>query len=93
LTYEDALASRIQCGFKGRDDFACAVFWPSLLSDWLHTWFWSLKIFQRPPRIAKSWRRERVTRAWLEEHRVYHRDANGRVVAENDDAISASRYA
>jgi hypothetical protein len=28
---------------------------------------------------------------WLEEHRVYHRDANGRVVAENDDAIS-SRY-
>ena len=29
---------------------------------------------------------------WLEEHRVYHRDANGRVVAENDDAISASRY-
>src|SRR5262249_33273196 len=28
-----------------------------------HTWFWPLKIFQRPPRIAKSWRRERVTRA------------------------------
>jgi hypothetical protein len=25
-------------------------------------------------------------------NRVYHRDANGRVVAENDDAISASRY-
>jgi hypothetical protein len=30
--------------------------------------------------------------AWLEELRLYHRDANGRVVAENDDAISASRY-
>jgi phage terminase large subunit-like protein len=30
--------------------------------------------------------------AWLEEYRLYHRDADGRVVAENDDAISASRY-
>jgi hypothetical protein len=30
--------------------------------------------------------------AWLEEYRLYHRDENGRVVAENDDAISASRY-
>jgi hypothetical protein len=29
--------------------------------------------------------------AWLEEYRLYHRDADGRVVAENDDAISASR--
>jgi len=28
----------------------------------------------------------------LEGHRVYHRDANGRVVAESDDAISASSY-
>jgi hypothetical protein len=30
--------------------------------------------------------------AWLEEYRLYHRGENGRVVAENDDAISASRY-
>jgi hypothetical protein len=30
--------------------------------------------------------------AWLEEYRLYHRDTDGRVVAENDDAISASRY-
>src|SRR6516225_11587732 len=30
---------------------------------------------------------------WLEEYRLYHRDRDGRVVAENDDAISASRYA
>jgi hypothetical protein len=30
--------------------------------------------------------------AWLEEYRLYRRDADGRVVAENDDAISASRY-
>jgi Terminase RNaseH-like domain len=29
---------------------------------------------------------------WLEEYRLYHRDADGRVVDENDDAISASRY-
>ncbi len=29
---------------------------------------------------------------WLEEYRLSHRDENGRVVAENDDAISASRY-
>jgi hypothetical protein len=26
------------------------------------------------------------------EYRLYHRDEDGRVVAENDDAISASRY-
>jgi phage terminase large subunit-like protein len=31
--------------------------------------------------------------AWLEEYRLYHRSADGRVVAEHDDAISASRYA
>jgi phage terminase large subunit-like protein len=30
--------------------------------------------------------------AWLEEYRLYHRDVDGRVVKENDDAISASRY-
>jgi len=30
--------------------------------------------------------------AWLEEYRLYHRDGDGRVVKENDDAISASRY-
>ena len=30
---------------------------------------------------------------WLEEYRLDHRDRDGRVVAENDDAISASRYA
>jgi hypothetical protein len=30
--------------------------------------------------------------SWLEEYRLYHRDADGRVVAESDDAISASRY-
>jgi hypothetical protein len=30
--------------------------------------------------------------AWFEEYRLYHRDADGRVVTENDDAISASRY-
>jgi len=30
---------------------------------------------------------------WLEEYRLYHRDVDGRVVKENDDAISASRYA
>jgi phage terminase large subunit-like protein len=30
--------------------------------------------------------------SWFEEYRLYHRDADGRVVAENDDAISASRY-
>jgi hypothetical protein len=30
---------------------------------------------------------------WLEEYRLYHRDENGRVVAENDNAISARRYA
>jgi hypothetical protein len=29
---------------------------------------------------------------WLEEYRLYHRDEDGRVVTENDDAISASRY-
>jgi hypothetical protein len=29
---------------------------------------------------------------WLEEYRLYHRDGDGRVVDENDDAISASRY-
>ena len=31
--------------------------------------------------------------SWLEEYRLYHRDVDGRVVKENDDAISASRYA
>jgi phage terminase large subunit-like protein len=31
--------------------------------------------------------------AWLEEYRLYHRREDGRVVAEGDDAISASRYA
>jgi len=31
--------------------------------------------------------------SWLEEFRLYHRDVDGRVVKENDDAISASRYA
>jgi phage terminase large subunit-like protein len=31
--------------------------------------------------------------AWLEEYRLYHRRADGRVVAEGDDALSASRYA
>jgi phage terminase large subunit-like protein len=30
---------------------------------------------------------------WLEEYRLYHRDANGLLVKENDDAIAASRYA
>src|SRR5262245_4171234 len=30
--------------------------------------------------------------AWLEEYRLCHRDVDGRVVKENDDAISASRY-
>jgi hypothetical protein len=30
---------------------------------------------------------------WLEEYRLYHRDANGLLVKDNDDAISASRYA
>jgi phage terminase large subunit-like protein len=30
---------------------------------------------------------------WLEEYRLYHRREDGRVVAEGDDAISASRYA
>ena len=30
--------------------------------------------------------------SWFEEYRLYHRDADGRVVAESDDAISASRY-
>jgi hypothetical protein len=32
--------------------------------------------------------------SWLEEYRLYHRgaDGRGRVVAENDDAISASQY-
>jgi hypothetical protein len=30
--------------------------------------------------------------AWLEEYRLYHRDVEGRIVKENDDAISASRY-
>src|SRR5262249_21622216 len=30
--------------------------------------------------------------SWLEEYRLYHRDVDGRVVKENDDAISASRY-
>ena len=29
---------------------------------------------------------------WLEEYRLYHRNLDGRLVAENDDAISASRY-
>jgi phage terminase large subunit-like protein len=29
---------------------------------------------------------------WMEEYRLYHRDGDGRVVDENDDAISASRY-
>ena len=29
---------------------------------------------------------------WMEEYRLYHRDKDGRLVAENDDAISASRY-
>jgi hypothetical protein len=27
---------------------------------------------------------------WMEEYRLYHRDGDGRVVDENDDAISAS---
>ena len=31
--------------------------------------------------------------SWLEEYRLYHRDVDGRVVKENDDAVSASRYA
>jgi hypothetical protein len=30
---------------------------------------------------------------WLEEFRTYHRDTNGMLVKEGDDAISASRYA
>jgi phage terminase large subunit-like protein len=30
---------------------------------------------------------------WLEEYRLYHRREDGLVVSENDDAISASRYA
>jgi phage terminase large subunit-like protein len=30
---------------------------------------------------------------WLEEYRLYHRREDGRIVAEGDDAISASRYA
>ena len=30
---------------------------------------------------------------WLEEFRMYHRDANGMLVKQGDDAISASRYA
>ena len=30
--------------------------------------------------------------SWLEEYRLYHHDVDGRVVKENDDAISASRY-
>jgi hypothetical protein len=30
---------------------------------------------------------------WLQEYRLYHRGEDGRVVAENDDCISASRYA
>src|SRR5262245_41038897 len=30
---------------------------------------------------------------WLEEYRLYHRDIDGRVVKESDDAIDASRYA
>jgi phage terminase large subunit-like protein len=30
---------------------------------------------------------------WLEEFRMFHRDANGMLVKEGDDAISASRYA
>jgi hypothetical protein len=30
---------------------------------------------------------------WLEEFRLYHRDANGLLVKQGDDAISASRYA
>jgi hypothetical protein len=30
---------------------------------------------------------------WLEEFRMFHRDANGMFVKEGDDAISASRYA
>jgi hypothetical protein len=29
---------------------------------------------------------------WMEEYRLYHRDGDGRVVDENDDAISTSRY-
>src|SRR5262245_12662853 len=29
---------------------------------------------------------------WLEEFRLYHRGGDGRVVDENDDAISASRW-
>jgi hypothetical protein len=30
---------------------------------------------------------------WLEEARLFHRDSNGMLVKEGDDAISASRYA
>jgi hypothetical protein len=30
---------------------------------------------------------------WLEEYRLYHRDERGLLVKDNDDAISASRYA
>jgi len=29
---------------------------------------------------------------FLEEYRLYHRDKNGLLVKENDDAISAARY-
>jgi len=42
--------------------------------------------------VSGRFKVSRVCRGWLDEFRLYHRK-NGKIVKENDDRISASRYA
>ncbi|MGV0128858.1 terminase large subunit domain-containing protein [Burkholderia gladioli] len=43
--------------------------------------------------LTGRWKVFSTLSPWFEEKRLYHRDDNGKIVKERDDAISASRYA
>lgn len=51
-------------------------------------------IWEMQQRMANgTWRVFANLTDWFEEKRLYHRDANGKIVKERDDALSASRHA